>query len=274
MDTLFKDMAEVKAFVTVDISANIKTIAPYLVESHRFLLRGIDNSTFSGLLDYYKEHTSTDEAYEAILPYCQRVLANFAYAISTDRLGIFVGENGMMEYGNNTLKAIEPAKQDRYKSEFFLSGYNALEDLILFVQDNKDSYSEAYSFLFDKTFFVNTARELNNIIKTDIRNRDFFDMMPNLFLIEQEIEGIIGADIAGALKSIAGIEDATDNQKAMLDIIKPAEALLAYADKFKSEKHMAMGVSLMEKLRQLVATINGSVSEKWDNTNKKLYVFR
>lgn len=276
MTTLFKTLEEVKEFVTVDISGNFKTIKPYLVEAHKWLKKGIDKATLTALLEYYNaDNPTTDEDYDALLPYAQRVLANFAYAVSAKRLGIFVGENGMMEYGNTTLTPLSPEKQDAYQKEFFTSGYNALEELILFIQENGSTYADTFSFLFENTFFVRTAEEFNDLIKTDILNRDFFDMKPSIYLIEQDIEGIITSETATELKTfIDDDSSATDDEKQMLSIILPAEALLAYGEKYKSEKHTLKGKQLLEQLRILYASINETEIDEWTNEDKRIFVFK
>lgn len=274
MDTLFKTMPEIQEFVTVDISGNFKTISPYLVEAHKWLRKGIDKTTLNALIEYYNdsEHTPNED-YDNLLPYTQRVLANFAYALSAKRLGIFIGENGMMEYGNTTLTPLSTDKLDAYQKEFFTSGYNALEELILFIQENSTVYADAFSFLFSNTFFVRTAEEFNDLIKTDILNRDYFDMKSSIYLIEQDIDGIITAATSAELKAVID-SGATEDQQTMLSLIRPAEALIAYGEKFKSPKHELKGKQLLEQLRVFYNTLTEVTPDEWTNEDKRIYVFR
>jgi hypothetical protein len=273
MDTLFKTMPELQEFVTVDISGNFKTISPYLVEAHKWLRKGIDKTTLNALIEYYNdsEHTPNED-YDNLLAYAQRVLANFAYALSAKRLGIFIGENGMMEYGNTTLTPLSTDKLDAYQKEFFTSGYNALEELILFIQENSTVYADAFSFLFSNTFFVRTAEEFNDLIKTDILNRDYFDMKSSIYLIEQDIDGIITAATSAELKAVID-SGATEDQQTMLSLIRPAEALIAYGEKFKSPKHELKGKQLLEQLRVFYNTLTEVTPDEWTNEDKRIYVF-
>jgi len=272
MKTLFTTIEQVREYVTVDISANIKTITPYLVEAHKFVQKGMDATTFNSLVDYVGAGKFDDADMDALLDYARRTLANFAYALATKRLGIFVGENGMMTFSNNNLEPIAIDKLDAIKSEFFSSGYNALEMQILFIQDNKETFASAYSFLFDNTFFVGTAKEMNDLIFTDVQNRDYFDMKPNIYLIEQTIKNIITKTTFDELKAVQD-DTPTEQQQAMLDIIKPAEALLAYGKKFNSEEHTLNGTNLLEQLRIYYSTITGITVERWDNEDKRIFVF-
>jgi hypothetical protein len=271
MKTIFLTMPEIQEFVTVDISAQFKTISPYLVEAHKWALKGIDKATLDTLIEYANDEPITPDAdLDALLPYVRRVVANFAYAIGVKRLGVYVGESGAMEFGNSNLTPLTDARLEQVKSEFFNSGYNAIEQLILFIQDNSTDYADSYSYLFDNSFFVSTAAQLNALIYTDVQNRDYFDMKPDLFLIEQDIEGIITATVMAELKA----EESPDtDQAAMLAIIKPAEACLAYGKKFKSEEHILKGKQLLESLRKYYETLTDTEIERWSNEDKRIYVF-
>jgi len=272
MDTLFTTTEEIRDYVTVDISANFSTIKPYLFEAHKHVLKGIDSVTFQELIDYVKAGVFDDTDLDELLTYCRRTLANFAYAIATKRLGIFIGENGIMEFSNSNLEPISDDKLGSIKSEFFSSGYNALEMQIIFIQDNKAIYSIAYSHLFDNTFFVGTAKEMNTLIYTDVQNRDYFDMKPKLYLIELSIKGIIGETVFDELKEV---QDGAPSeiQAKMLSYIKPAEACFAYAAKFDSEEHRLQGTTLLEQLRIYNASLTETTIERWDNEDKNIYVF-
>jgi len=148
-----------------------------------------------------------------------------------------------------------------------------LESLILFIQENAEDYATTYAYLFDNSFFVSTAAQLNALIFTDIKNRDYFEMKPDLFLIEQDIEGIITKDIVTDLKLAISEDDFTDEQTEMLDLIKPCEACLAYGKKFKSEEHTSKGKQLLENLRIYYATLTDTTIERWNNEDKRIYVF-
>jgi len=274
MDTLFKTMPEIQEFVTVDISGNFKTIIPYLSEANKWLLKGLDKATLDLLIEYVNDaNPSTDETLDNLLPYARRVLANFAYAIGVKRLGVFVGENGAMEFGNSNLTPLSAERLEAIKTEFFSSGYNALEMLILFIQDNKTDYADTYAYLFDNSFFVSTASDLNSLIFTEIQNRDYFEMKPDIFLIETEIEGIITPEVTALLKTAISEDDLTDDQETLLSFIRPAEACLAYAAKFKSEKHELKGRELLERLRVFYTTLTDLPIERWSNEDKTIYVF-
>jgi len=274
MDTLFISMPEIQDYVTVDISGNFKTIKPYLVEAHKWLGKGMDKPTMDALIQYINEaEAEADPDYDALKPYAQRVLANFAYAIAAKRLGIFIGENGMMEYGNSTLTPISAEKLEMYQKEFFISGYNALEQLILFIEANSETYPDTYAYLFDNSFFVRTAADMNALIFTDVQNRDYFDMKPEIFLIETEIEGTIGSETFTDLKDVIVQGNADEQQTTMINYARQAEACLAYGSKFKSEKHTLKGRELMERLRLYYTSITQNEVERWTNEDKTIFVF-
>jgi len=273
MRTLFTTIKEIRDYVTVDISADFGTINPYLIEAHKFVLKGLDSVTFTSLLDYVETAEFDDADLDELLTYTRRTLANFAYAIATKRLGIYIGENGIMEFSNTNLDPISDEKLNSIKSEFFSSGYNALEMQILYIQDNKTTFADAYAFLFDNTFFVSTAKEMNDLIFTDVYNRDFFDMRSNMYLIELKIKGITGDTVFAALKAVQD-DEPDEEQTAMLNYIKPAEACLAYAAKFDSEEHKLNGNNLLEQLRIYVSSLSDTDIERWDNEDKTIFVFK
>lgn len=274
MKTLFTDIKEIIDYVSVDISGNFKKIRPYMIEAHRYVLKGMDQATFSNLLAYVEDNSTGDTDLAVLLEYARRVLANFAYAVAAKRLGVSVGENGMLQFSNDKFEPLSAERLDQLKSEFYNAGFNALETMILFIQENSDKYPDAYAHLFTNTFFVSTAKELNELIFTDVPNRDFFEMKPEIFLVEQEIEGIVGTETFNVLKAVQKETLITDDQQKMLSMICPAEACIAYGIKYKSPRHEAKGNQLLESLRIFYASISAIDIETYSNENKSIYVFR
>lgn len=118
MRTLFNELEEIREFVTIDISGNFKTIKPYLVEAHKFVLKALDQATFTSLLNYVEDNSTLDTDLVNLLEYAQRALANFAYAVSADRLGVYVGENGILEFSNQNLEPLV-RKTEKYQIGVF-----------------------------------------------------------------------------------------------------------------------------------------------------------
>lgn len=272
MNTLFLTIEELRLFITVDISSRIETVKPYLLEAKKFIVDIIGQTTYTELLEYYNDTEATpDEALDALLPYVQLPLANFAYMLGIHKLFVQVGETGLVRSETSSFTPASLQEIEVMKKAFASSGYNALEELILFINANEADYPDAYAHLFAKRFIVNCATEMNNLIFVEVTNLDFLDMKKIINLIEQNtIRETLGTNLFATIKEEIASGTISEANQAILDnYISPAVAHLAYAKWKKDDEHQLAGEKLIEQYRNSVAEAQETTVERYinDGTN-------
>jgi hypothetical protein len=268
MNTFFTTIEQIRVFVTVDISSRFETIKPYLLEAKKFIYDILGEDTYTELLDYVNDtEAETDEALDALLPYVQAPLANFAYMLGAHKLFIQVGETGLVRSETSSFTPAKPEEIELLKKSFASSGYNALEELILFIDRNAETYADAYAHLFAKRFIVNTAQEMNDLIFVNITNLDFLDMKKIINLTENnDLRDTMGATLFAAIKVEVAEGDISEDHEALLaTYFRPALAHLAYAKWKKDEDHRLTGEKLLEQYRNAIAEEAETTVERYQN---------
>jgi len=194
-NTIFKTVDEIRAFINADISNNFDTIAPYLYEAKRIprtssIYDILGKAQWEALINWYADCQlpTEDCPLSKLLHFVRIPLANFAYMIALQKGIVSFGESGLVEISSQNFEPASINKIDIAKKAFASSAYNALEDLIEFLEENVADYplwqqSEAYSY--QRKFFINNAKEFNHTVFSNISRRDYLDMRQYIFQAEQ-----------------------------------------------------------------------------------------
>jgi hypothetical protein len=237
--TLFKTVDEINAFIPVNVSTYESSILPFMAQAHKYIKDIIGATSFNDILDYFNSDIDeADEAMDEIIPKIQLPLANFGYMLAIAKLNVNVGENGFTVTSNQNLA---PASMDRvreFRDSVTTAGYDALEELIEFVDENESTYPDIYDFIFEKRLFLNCAKDYNIAIFIKIRHIDYIELKKYIFQVEKIIKGCISDELFAEIKAqiaytaLAYPETEGDvlseaNQTLLDNYIKPAVAYLS-----------------------------------------------
>jgi hypothetical protein len=237
IQTLFTDINQVKEYITVDIGSNINMLLPYIKQAEKYVKDVIGTDLFNELLEYVQASDSDNDELEALLPYVRMPLINFAYKFGAPKLSVNIGKTGITTTESNNVSPAEDWRMKDLINSFASSGYSGLEELLEFLEENKEDYtswstSSAYSF--QKKFFVNNAKELNESIFINIERYDFLKLKPYIHQIEQSvIKKAISTELFDVMKEkiLAG-DLSEENEILLLDYIRPSVCYMAL-NKFK-----------------------------------------
>lgn len=251
MKTIFKEIAELRNFITIDVSSDLSVIMPYLKQAEKYVRDIIGDTLFDMLVEFVQDET-TSEVLTKLLPYCQLALANFGYFLAIDKLNVNVGNAGITVASTSSLVPASKERIDRLRESVELSGYDALEELIKFLEKNISDYpewkdSEAYSY--NKQFFINNADDFYKTIHKQITRLQFLSMKEFIALAEIKIKGVVCSELFEELKAQILSEEISNANKILLEDIKPAICYLSID--FQSENPLARNEAncRMETLR-------------------------
>lgn len=229
--TLFTTIDQIQDYLTVDISSNSKTILPYMKQAEKYTTEIIGKALHADLLEVV-HGTNDEEKLKDLLEVVRLPLANFGYFLAIDKLNVNVGEKGFTVSNNQNLAPASQWRVDNFRESVKQSGYDGIEDLIEFLEDNAKHYpkwtqSKAYSF--NKQFFVNNANEFDQAIKTEISRVKFLELKPYIHQVERaEIIKSISTGLFRQLKEqIKANNLTTDNKYLLEEYIRPAICYMA-----------------------------------------------
>jgi len=254
--TYFKTIQELTEYLTVDISSDLDVILPYLKQAEKYAIEIIGETQHSDLISYLNTEPvpTADEKLDLLISKVRPVVANFGYYLAVPKLNINVGNTGFtITTGSN----LEPASQwrvDEFRKSVELSGYDAQEELISFLEKNKSDYpswasSSAYSF--NKKLFVNNADEFYDITFRQITRLDFLKLKPFILQLENsEIKGSISKPLFDELKLQFKENNLTTlNNTLLTDYIKPTICYLSFNKLIADETFQTEGLRLIKDLR-------------------------
>jgi len=189
---------------------------------------------------------------EELLPYCQLALANFGYWLAIDKLNVNVGNAGITVASTASLVPASKERIDRLRESVKQSGYDALEEIIKFLEKNIDNYpewkdSDAYSY--NKQFFINNADEFYKTIHKQITRLQFLAIKEFIALAEIEIKGVVCVDLFTELKTQILSGEISDPNKVLLENIQPAVCYLSLNKQNEDTLYKNEAARLIETLR-------------------------
>lgn len=254
MQTLFKTIDELRLYITVDYSQKEETILPYMAQAHKYIKDFIGDTTFDAVLAWYNATTppATNSAYELLLEKIQLALANFGYMLAIPKINVNIGALGIGVVSNQNVAPASKERVDALKESCKQSGYDAIEELIKFIIANSADYADAYAWINNYLFFVNTATEVNHYTMANIRHWQFIENRPEMQLIERnKVLPILDQSefdtIKGEMKSGTYTGD---HSYIVNSFIKPACAFLFYYEVTEKEDFKREGERTLELLRQ------------------------
>lgn len=139
MAELFSDFADFKLYVggRVNQSVELDSLATSIYEAaRRHITPYLSVAQYEGLLG-----GSLSGAQTALLPFVKRPLALLTLYEYSKVAGVEFGESGMHRIESETRKAAFRYQEKAYQEDCLEKGYEALEILIRFLDDNKGMYT-------------------------------------------------------------------------------------------------------------------------------------
>lgn len=135
---LFDTINELKQYVGggANLSVELDSLEPALQRAKGRILTYLDAAVFDDLV------AAPNAAQTALLPYVQRPLALLTMYEYAHVGGIQFSESGMMRMETETMKSAYKYQETEYKDWMLRAGYQAIEDMLIFLQANVDDYPQ------------------------------------------------------------------------------------------------------------------------------------
>lgn len=220
--------------LAVSVGLELDVLDPYLSNSfaEKEVKKVLGKTTYQALLTAYGDD-SMDALKTKLLPYTQKPLANLAVWDWSQVGQVSVGSLGFQALGSKEKVAY------RYQSESFQRGvlrhgYDALEDLITFLEENAADYPDWKTdseYANITQFFINRAAEFQKYVNINNSRRLLVAMWPVMSFVEDtKLKPLLTDELYDELKEAIKADDADADQLALIKKITPAFAHLTISE--------------------------------------------
>lgn len=281
--SLIKTITEFKQFVRLQGTISDDTIMVAVPDAQDKYIRPIlGDELYSDLETWYNMETPISvPVYSALLPHVQRALARFTIFVVSPELDVNVTSSGIGVVSNQNLA---PASSDRVKKFDTANeqrGWNNVETLIRFLEAHASDYpewvaSDAYTMAVRN--LINSAEEFDSIVPIDKSRLTFNNYRPILDDVDLlNIKPAISEALFNAILSQIRSDTITEAIKAILPLLRRAEAYFATAQKIDRARYDGVGVqvnltimqqdiaSATEKAKSFLSQVIGIMHENIPN---------
>lgn len=225
---------ELKKYFTTDDSFDFDTVLPYIELAEDEVKRVLGKELYEELNTFYQLHDETANIYlNALLPYAQRPVVQFAFLKGLDKFNVSIGNMGIGVIHNTQLAPASEKRVENLRTSILDGAYDSLEYLLEFLEANKDDYptwedSDAYAYQYE--FLISSARKFDELYKINRSRLTFLNWRPAMADVEllqmaPAVSSELIADIKEQIKADAVLT--TTNQ--ILPYLQKALAYLTAA---------------------------------------------
>lgn len=226
---LIKTTAELQQYISLDVNLQETSFNPYLQQGKSQVVRLLGKPLYEALDAYHNNESAEEPTYDVLIPYVQRCLANFALFYGLSALNVSIGPNGIGVVNTDHVSPASKDRTDALKADLLNAAYDAMEDMLEFLEENIDDYtlwssSDAYALQYDT--IIPSARKFDEILRIDRSRLKYLEWKPTMKDVESltiapQVSEVYLAELRSQIK--------TDTLTAKNEIILPwLQKALAY----------------------------------------------
>lgn len=237
--TIIATIDELRKYVEVVTSLKMDTVGPSLKSAAgRHLKNCLGPELFNRLMNAYQDSemkvNQMPEELRELAELSQAAVANIGMSLLIPRLSISISESGISRLENNNQKTAYQYQEVNAKESYLRSGFDALEDIFVYLEDHKERFPEwvsSNSYLDFKKYFIQSASEFSNAYNIQQSRLTFMAVRYIMKRIEDfQVKDVTGKKLFDAIKSQARSGTLTPKNKELLDdFICPGVALITIA---------------------------------------------
>lgn len=255
--SIINNIGEVQEFFPAALSLDIKLISPVFPDAiEKYIKPFLGKEELDALTLWYENNKEPeDAAYTELLKYVQRALIRFAIFMSVSQLDLKMTNAGFSVTSNPNVSPASPERVRAFKESMEKSGWDAIELLLTFLEENKADYtawsaSDAYTLATKN--FVNSALEFDKTVNIDQSRLAFYRMRNTIDRVEYlKIEPVISKDLADAIKAEIIADNVSVANQAILPSIKKAVIFFTAAEDI-DKKYQGMAEHYLVDVKKII----------------------
>ena len=204
-ETKWDKAKEIRAFVPVGAALSFdKMEAPLGNAQDMFLLPILGDSMIAKLQEIYDQDTERNEKDKKFLFLAQTAVANIAFWYDFDALNLRITDQGFQRQQSDSFPGAYKYQEDHLCITFKNKGFNAIDQLLFFLEDHVSDYEEFKSspgYTIRENSIVRNTEEVNRIVFINA-SRIIFMRMQNIFhnIEENELQPVLGETLYSKLR--------------------------------------------------------------------------
>jgi len=237
--SLFKTTDELKLYINVDVNMKLSKIKPAIDSAEKdFIKPLLGAAQYDALHAWYIAATppASNPELEALLPYAQNTLANYAAFYGVEELGVVVGDAGIQQHFSANSQPAPAWKVKDLKLKYLTAGDKAADLMLEFLEvaaiipDGGEEADRLYKEWYDSD--ANTSMSGCIVYKTSIANKhiDIGDSRRLFLRLKKRIKEIeasaikriiCGEQYDALIEQLKGDVEYTDENKALVELLEP-----------------------------------------------------
>lgn len=249
---LFKTIDEVKEFLVVGSGTDFNRLKPHIQNTETAYIQPLLGSDlFAKLQQFFdtppsEELTDQQKRMSELLKIVQKSLIHLTYWSGFQVLNATISDGGFKRSENEKMKSLFKYQEDQLKDYFRNAGFNALDEVLEFIESNIAFFSEfknSDNWTILKSAFIPDTKTFNSIIFINSSRLTFLRLKSFSGLVEDmSIRPILGETIFSEIKNEMVKEDPAVKVRNILSYIRKSVAYLS-ASRLMEES----GADLTEK---------------------------
>lgn len=190
---LIKTLIEVQNSLPVSTGVTFEKIRPHLEVVERDFIRPlIGGNMFDELQEFYDSEiteslTEVQEAMQTLLKYVQGSEVHLCFWLGFDVLNAYISDGGFKRTETDKVKSLFKYQEDNLKNYFKITGFNALDVVLEYLEDNIQHFgefklSDTYKNL--KTSFIPGTRIFDSIYFIGASRLTFLRLIQHMNTVE------------------------------------------------------------------------------------------
>lgn len=237
---LFKKIDEIKTFLPIGVGNDFLRLKPHIENAeNKYIKTVLGTAMFDELQEFYEaeypeEPTEVQKAMLQLQTKTQHALIHLAYFVGFDFLNVNVSDAGFQRIESERTKGLYKYQEENLKSYFSDAGFNALDDVLVFLENNIEHFAEFKAQTnWDelKTAFLPTVKIVEKIPFNLHGSRlTFLALQPHIAFIEDSvIRPTLGTAIYSEIKTEMAKDTPSEKVSAILPHIRKPLIYLASA---------------------------------------------
>ena len=228
---LFKTVNEIKDFLPIGAGNDFNRLKPHIgAAENKYIKPLLGTAMYDELqeffeADYPAEPTEAQVATKNLLEKVQLALINLAYFFGFDLLNASVSDAGFQRIESDMKKGLYKYQEDNVKQYFSDTGFNALDDVLVYIEENIAYFSDFKSetnWTVLKQAFLPTVKVIEAIPYNIHGSRlIFLALQPQISFIEDTtIKTTLGETIYETVKTEMAKDSPDETTIALLPYIR------------------------------------------------------
>jgi hypothetical protein len=237
---LFTTITEIKEFLPIGVGNDFNRLKPHIENAeNKYIKPLLGTSMYDELLEFYETDypenpTDVQLITKELQEKVQHALIHLAYYVGFDFMNVEVSDMGFSRSESEHTKGLFKYQEDNLRNYFSQSGFNGLDDVLVYLESNIDSFSEfkaSSNWTTLKESFLPTVSVIEAIPYNIHSSRLIFLALKShvAYAEDTDIAPILGSTIYAEVKAEMVKDDPSAVVTALLPYIRKPLIYLAAA---------------------------------------------